>query len=215
MRGKHHDRLAGAGIRSASGASCAARTAHGRHSPGDAIRRRRFIAAAGAAGLLALTRSAAAGPDAQTRYLIAVMERLAPGIEALTERALPRDWELLHGCLYYALAGQYLLARHGISTRLEGGTVVYFPTSPLHHRIKPHVWLDTTSHYIDCSALPRWGFIVVLPLRQVAPDSASILPGLTEVLILEKRDDSEFDDYVAGHRARFERILTGREPDRD
>jgi hypothetical protein len=215
MRGKHHDRLAGAGYGRQAEHRARPAPQHGPHSPGDAIRRRRFIAATGAAGLLGLTRSAAAGPDAQTRYLIAVTERLAPGIEALTERAMPRDWQLLHGCLYYALAGQYLLARHGINTRLEGGTVVYFPTSPLHHRIRPHVWLETTTHYIDCSALPRWGFIVVLPLREVARDAASIVPELTEVLILEKRDDPEFDDYVAGHRARFEGILAKREPDRD
>jgi hypothetical protein len=215
MPGKHHDRLAMARRRSDAGTPCAARTAHGRQARGYTIRRRRFIAAAGAAGLLALTRPAGARTDAQTRYLIAITQRLAPGIEALTERAMPRDWQLLHGCLYYALAGQYLLARYGIGTELKGGTVVYFPTSPLHHRIKPHVWLETASHYIDCSALPRWGYIVVLPLRQVAHDQALIMPGLTEVLILEERDDPEFADYVAEHRGRFERILEGREPDRD
>ena len=191
------------------------RAAHGRQSGGNAIRRRCFIAAAGAAGLLALIRSAAARADAQTRYLIAITQRLAPGIEALTERALPHDWQLLHGCLYYALAGQSLLTRYGIGTRLEGGTVVYFPTSPLHHRINPHVWLETASHYIDCSALPRWEYIVVLPLREVARNQALIMPGLTEVLILEERDDPEFIDYVAAHRARFERVLEGRTPDHD
>jgi hypothetical protein len=189
--------------------------AHGRQQRGKAISRRRFIATAGATGLLALTRWAAARTDAPTRYLIAITQCLAPGIEALTERTLPPDWQLLHGCLYYALAGQYLLARCGIGTRLKGGAVVYFPTSPLHHRIKPHVWLETPGHYIDCSALPRWGYIVVLLLREVARDSESIIPGLTEVLILEERDDQEFGDYVTTHRTRFERVLEGGDPDRD
>jgi hypothetical protein len=181
---------------------------------GDTINRRRFIAAVGAAGLLALTRLAAGRTDVRTHYLIAITQRLAPEVEALTERAIPHDWQLLHGCLYYALAGQYLLTRCGISTRLKGGTVVYFPTSPLHHRIKPHVWPETASHYIDFSALPRWRYVVVLSLETVAPNPASILPGLTEALILEERNDAEFDDYVSRHRARFERTLEPGNPDR-
>lgn len=181
---------------------------------GDAINRRRFIAALGTAGLLVLTRLAVGRTDARTQYLIAITQRLAPEVQALTERAIPPGWQLLHGCLYYALAGQYLLARYGISTRLKGGTVVYFPTSPRHHRIKPHVWLETASHYIDFSALPRWGYVVVLPLRTVARNSASIQSGLTEVLILEECNDAEFEDYVSWHRARFERSLQPGNPGR-
>jgi hypothetical protein len=168
----------------------------------------------GATGLLALTRLAAGRTDAHTQYLIAITQRLAPEVQALTERAIPYGWQLLHGCVYYALAGQYLLTRFGISTRLKGGAVVYFPTSPLRHRIKPHAWLENTNHYIDFSALPRWGFVVVLPLQTVARNSASILPGLTEVLILEERNDAGFDDYVSRQRNRFERSLEPRNPDR-
>lgn len=159
--------------------------------------------------------TAAACPDASTPYLRRLLERLAPEIDTLTERTVPVEWQLLHACLYYALAGQYLLARYGVGSRLKGGAVVYFPTSPLHHRIKPHVWLETAGHYIDCAALPRRGYIVVLPLRQVAQDAAAIVPALTEVLILEERNDPEFIDYVARHRTRFERVLEGRNPDGD
>jgi len=190
---------------------------HDGHSPGVTINRRRFIAAIGAAGLLALARSLAAAScaDAPAVQMRSLLERLEPAIDTLTERTVPSDWQLLHACLYYALAGQYLLARYGIGTRLIGGAVVYFPTSPRYHRIKPHVWLETAGYYIDCAALPRWGLVVVLPFRQVARDPVEIVPGLTQVLILEERNDPEFVDYVARHRVRFERILEGRNPDRD
>lgn len=214
MPGNQHDRLAGAHRRSATGMSRAVRHGSLRNYWGDTISRRRFIAAAGVA-LLALTRTAVGRTDAHTRYLTALMRTLAPEIEALTERVIPADWELLHACLYYAMAGQYLLALRGIATRLKGGVVVYYPDTPMHHRIKPHVWLETATHFIDSSALPRWGYIVVLPLQEVARGPASLMPGTSRVLILEERDDREFSDYVARHRARFERVLRGMEPDRD
>jgi hypothetical protein len=168
-----------------------------------------------AVGLLALTRTGAGQSCVQTRQLMTLMERLAPGIDALTERTTPADWKLLHACLYYALSGQYILARRGIPTRLKGGDVLYFPDTRLHHRIKPHVWLETAAHFIDCSALPRWGYIVVIPQREVAREPAAVVPEMTRVLILEERNDPKFYDYVARHRARFERVLLGTEPDRD
>jgi hypothetical protein len=176
---------------------------------GIAITRRRFIASAFAAGLFMLTRTAVGQPPVYTRQLMALMQRLAPAIEALTERTTPSDWELLHACLYYALAGQYILARRGIITRLKGGAVLYYPDTPLHHDIKPHVWLETGTHFIDCSALQRWGYIAVIPLQQVARNPASVIPWMTRLLILEERNDPEFLDYVARHRARFERVLQG------
>ena len=135
------------------------------------------------------------------------MEHLAPAIEALTRRTKPADWELLHACLYYALAGQYILAGRGVPTRLRGGAVLYYPDTPLHHPIKPHVWLETGTHFIDCSALPRWGYIAVIPLQEVARNPASVVPGVSRLLILEERNDPEFLGYVARHRARFEHIL--------
>jgi hypothetical protein len=160
-----------------------------------------------------LTRTAAGRPTtAYTRYLTALMNHLAPAIEALTERTTPANWELLHACLYYALAGQYILACRGIPARLKGGAVLYYPDTPLRHDIKPHVWLETGTHFIDCSALPRWGYIAVIPLQQVTRNLASDIPEMTRLLILEERNDPEFLDYVARHRARFERILRGAEP---
>lgn len=214
MQGKHHDRFTRTNSWLATRRSCAGHTAQGCQSLEECYQQTSFYHCRE-------YRSARADPigngrtNARTQYLITITQRLAPEVEALTQRAIPTGWQLLHGCLYYALAGQYLLARYGIDTQLKGGTVVYFPTSPLHHRIKPHVWLETVSHYIDFSALPRWGYTVVLPMRAVAHDSASILPGLTEVLILEERNDPQFSSYVSRHRARFENVLKGRKPDDD
>ena len=179
------------------------------------ITRRRFIASAILAGLLALTRTAAGQTPEYTRRLITLMYCLAPAIEALTERTTPSDWELLHACLYYALAGQYILAHRGIPTRLKGGAVLYYPDTPLRHDIKPHVWIETDAHFIDCSALPRWGYIAVIPLQQVARNPASVIPEMTRLLILEERNDPEFQDYVAWHRTRFERVLRGTPPDHE
>ncbi|MGB7930912.1 MAG: hypothetical protein WCH04_01570 [Gammaproteobacteria bacterium] len=194
-------------------------TAASRSSPvtlvnyrGININRRRFIASVYVAGLFMLTRTAAGRPSVYTRHLTALMDRLAPAIEALTERTTPANWELLHACLYYALAGQYILARRSIITRLKGGALLYYPDTPAHHDIKPHVWLETDTHFIDCSTLPRWGYIAVIPLQQVARSPASVIPEMTRLLILEERNDPEFLDYVARHRARFERILRGAEP---
>jgi hypothetical protein len=150
-----------------------------------------------------------------TRRLIALMDRLAPAIEVLTERTTPSNWELLHACLYYALAGQYILALRGIPTRLKGGAVLYYPNTPLHHDIKPHLWLETDRHFIDCSALPRWGYIAVIHLLQVARNLASVIPEMTRLLILEERNDPEFQNHVARHRARFERVLRCTQPDHE
>lgn len=158
-----------------------------------------------------LTRIAAGQPSVSTRHLTGLMNHLAPAIEALTERTTPANWELLHACVYYSLAGHYLLARRGIRTRLKGGAVLYYPDTPLHHNIKPHVWLETDTHFIDCSALPRWGYIAVIPLQQVARNPALVIPEMTRLLILEDRDDPKFLDHVATHRARFDRILRGAE----
>jgi len=162
-----------------------------------------------------LTRTAASRSVVSTRQLTALLDHLAPAIEALTERTTPANWELLHACVYYALAGQYILARRGIPTRLKGGAVLYYPDTPLHHDIKPHVWLETDTHFIDCSALPRWGYIAVIPLQQLARNPASVIPEMTRLLILEERNDPEFLDHVATHRARFDRILQGSQPDHE
>jgi hypothetical protein len=159
-----------------------------------------------------LTRTAEGQPTVYTRHLTALMNRLAPAIEALAEHITPANWELLHACLYYALARQYILARRGIRTRMKGGAVLYFPDTPLRHDIKPHVWLETDTHFIDCSALPRWEYTAVIPLQQVARNPASVIPEMTRLLILEERNDPEFLDHVATHHARFDRILRGKQP---
>jgi hypothetical protein len=130
-----------------------------------------------------------------------------PGIEALAARSMPANWELLHACLYYALAGQYLLAQRGLVTRLEGGAVLYYPDTPLQHRIKPHVWLETDTHFIDGSALARWGYITVIPRQRVARRPGEVIPGFTRVLILSSTVTGILN-YIA-HRARFERALQG------
>jgi Transglutaminase-like superfamily len=192
------------------------RSAHRRSQPpitGEVdITRRRFIATLLAAGLLIPVGTGAGRTSATTRQLIVLMNTLAAEIELLAARTMPAGWQLLHACLYYALAGQYFLARRGILTRLKGGAVLYYPDTPLQHRIQPHVWLETDAHVIDGSALPRWGYIAVFPLQQVARDPGEVIPGETRLLILEQRDDPQFLDYVAGHRARFERALRGAEP---
>jgi hypothetical protein len=179
---------------------------------GTNITRRRFIAYLHAIGLCMLARAAAGRSAVSTRQLTALMAQLAPAIEALTERTTPANWELLHACVYYALAGQYILARRGIAARIKGGAVLYYPDTPLHHSIKPHVWLETDAHFIDCSALPRWGYIAVIPLQQVARNPASVIPEMTRLLILEERNDPVFLDHVATHRARFDRILREAQP---
>jgi hypothetical protein len=139
------------------------------------------------------------------------MNSLASRIEALAARTMPANWELLHACLYYALAGQYILAQRGFVTRLEGGAVIYNPFSSACHDIKPHVWLETDTHFIDGSTLPRWGYITVIPRQRVARHPGEVIPGFTRILILEQRSDPEFLNYIATHRARFERALQGAE----
>jgi hypothetical protein len=173
------------------------------------ITRRRFIAALLCASLPLAVRAGAGQPVASTRWLTATMNSLASRIEALAARTMPANWELLHACLYYALAGQYLLAQRGLVTRLEGGVVVYNPYSPASHDIKPHVWLETDTHFIDGSTLARWGYITVIPRQRVARRPGEVIPGFTRVLILEQRSDPEFLNYIATHRARFERTLQG------
>ena len=173
------------------------------------LNRRCFIAIMLGTRLLTLGTTSVGQQDNSTRQLTLLMDRLTREIETLTERTMPTDWQLLHACLYYALAGQYILAHHGIITHLKGGAVLYFPATPRHHAIRPHVWLETGRHFIDCSALLRWGHIEVIPMSRVTGDREAVIPGITKVMILEERDDTEFQNYVARHRIRFEHALRG------
>ena len=138
-----------------------------------------------------------------TRWLRDTVTALTPQIEALAAQTRPADWALLRSCLYYALAGQYLLARQGVATRLESGAVMYNPFTPRRHGINPHVWLENRTHFIDCATLPRWGVVTVIPLSLVARHAADVIPEVTRVLIVERRQDPEYLAYLDGHRARF------------
>jgi hypothetical protein len=150
---------------------------------------------------------AADSEEPPTRWLLDTMTVLTPQIEQLADRTRPADWALLRSCLYYALAGQYLLARQGVTTRLEGGAVMYNPSTPGRHGIDPHVWLENRTHFIDCATLPRWGLVTVIPLSLVARHPADVIPGVTRVLIVGHRRDPEYLDYLDGHRARFTSAL--------
>lgn len=146
-----------------------------------------------------------AGPS--TRWLSDTVMALTPQIESLAARTRPADWALLRSCLYYALAGQYLLARQGVATRLESGAVMYDPSTPGRHGIDPHAWLESRTHFIDCATLPRWGVVTVIPLSLVARDPVDVIPGVTRVLIVGRRSDPEYLDYLDGHRTRFAEAL--------
>jgi hypothetical protein len=53
------------------------------------------------------------------------------------------------------------------------------------------------------------------PPATVARNLASVIPERTRLLILEERNDPEFQNYVAWHRARFERVLRGTQQDHE
>lgn len=122
-------------------------------------------------------------------------------------RTKPPDWEARHACLYYALSGQYLLARAGIEATLVTGQVSFAPDTPRRHRICPHAWLETPDYLIDYAILPRRGEVAVIPQRWVAHDLRDVHPGSTAVLALPRPRDPDHLRYLARHRARFARIL--------
>ena len=132
---------------------------------------------------------------------------LAGQVEELVAHSKPADWEMRRSCLYYALAGQYLLARNGIDAILWTGAVVYDPRTRARHPISPHAWLETASHFIDYSTLPRWGEVTVIPREQTATETTSVHAGITRVLLFHRPGDSALIDYLDTHRARFDRIV--------
>jgi hypothetical protein len=134
---------------------------------------------------------------------------LAPEVERLVERTKPDDWALRRACLYYAFAGQHLLAQHGIAASVWVGAVVYDPGTAASHQIWPHAWLETATDFIDYSALPRWGTVKVIPRRLVARSPAEVRPGRTRVLALRRIEDLDLVAYLRFHRERFDRILKG------
>ena len=134
---------------------------------------------------------------------------LAGQVEELVAHSKPADWEMRRSCLYYALAGQYLLARNGIDAILWTGAVVYDPRTRARHPISPHAWLETASHFIDYSTLPRWGEVTVIPREQTATEKTGVHAGITRVLLFHRPGDSALIEYLDTHRARFGRIVNG------
>ena len=138
-----------------------------------------------------------------TRELRDLVTTLSPQIEALAAHTRPADWQLLRACLYYALAGRFLLARHGVDARLESGSIMYDPSTPWRHGIDPHVWLESRTHLIDFATLPRWGVVMVIPRTLVALDPVEVIPGVTRALIVNRRRDPEYFACLEAHRERF------------
>jgi hypothetical protein len=135
------------------------------------------------------------------------LDALTPEIETLAANSRPADWALLRSCLYYALAGQYLLAREGVATRLESGAVMYNPSSARRHGIDPHVWLESRTHFIDCATLPRWGVVTLVPRSLVAEHPGDVIPGVTRVLVVARYRDRQQRAFLDAHRARFDDAL--------
>lgn len=152
---------------------------------------------------------AADGATAQVGTYVTTVASLAPKVERLVERTKPADWALRRACLYYAFAGQYLLAGQGIAASLWIGAVAYDPGTAISHQIWPHAWLETATHFIDYSALPRWGTVKVIPRALVARGPAEVRPGSTRVLAVQRSVDSDLGAYLAFHRERFDRRMKG------
>jgi hypothetical protein len=137
-----------------------------------------------------------------------MVRSLGSAVEQMAARTKPAHWEMRRACLYYALAGQALLARRGIATSLRVGAVIYAPGTAAAHGISPHAWLETPSLFIDYSTLPRWGEVSVIPRARVAPAPAAVEPGVTGVLTRLRPADADLRGYLSAHRARFRRMLS-------
>jgi hypothetical protein len=132
---------------------------------------------------------------------------LASEVELMVERTKPMGWEMKRACLYYAFAGQHLLARQGIAARLWVGAVVYAPGTTAAYSISPHAWLETSTDFIDFSTLPRWGEVTVIPHQLVASERSEVKPGATGVLVLRTPENLRLLGYLTAHRARFEHLV--------
>lgn len=149
------------------------------------------------------------GTLAQAGSFVSTVTSLAQDVERLVGRTKPDDWALRRACLYYAFAGQHLLARQGISASVWVGAVVYDPGIAASHQIWPHAWLETATHFIDYSALPRWGTVRVIPGHRVARSPVEVRPGRTRVLALRRIEDLDLIAYLRFHRERFDRVVKG------
>jgi hypothetical protein len=161
-----------------------------------------------AAGLVLPAAPAADSPPTGAQPLAGTLETLAAEIEHLVARTKPAGWENERSCLYYALAGQHLLAQRGIASTLRVGAVIYDPGTSTRHGISPHAWLETPTHFIDPATLPRWGEITVVPLELVVTSTSQVIPGRTMVLVRRRPGDPQLTQYLADHRRRFERAAS-------
>jgi len=174
------------------------------------VAKRRFFAVCLGLGLLlpsaARAEDVVQGEEASTEILTG----LASDVEQMVARTKPIHWEARRSCLYYAFAGQRLLARQGIAASLWVGTIVYDPGTPAAYPITPHAWLETADEFIDYSTLPRWGKVTVIPHQWVASKQSDVDPGVTRVLVLRFPEDLDILGYLTVHRARFEHMAQPR-----
>lgn len=161
------------------------------------------------AAMLLLSTVAVTGATQPGDPAALLASRLDKEVEALVARTKPDGWENIHACLYYAFAGQYLLAKHGIQSEVHVGAVIYAPGTTSHHGICPHAWLETPDLFIDFSTLPRWGRTSVIPRGQVASHPAAVHPGITQVLALHRPPDPDLIEYLTTQRAHFYSIVNG------
>lgn len=137
-----------------------------------------------------------------------LVRSLAPAVEQMVVRTKPAEWEMCRACLYYAFAGRTLLARHGIMASLRIGAVIYAPGTEAAHGISPHAWLETPSHFIDYSTLPRWGEVSIIPRARVAHTPEAVQPGVSRVLTRLRPADPDLLGYLSSHGGRFELMLS-------
>jgi len=154
-----------------------------------------------------LATPASPAPPLQHDLVAQRLAAVAGEVEDTAARTRPSNWPLRRACLYYALAGQYVLARQGIPSSLRLGTVVYGPGGPSAHRISPHAWLETATHFVDYATLPRWGRPTIVSRQQVATAIAQVEPGRTAVLALTEPIAGPMRGYLAVHRARLARQM--------
>jgi hypothetical protein len=159
------------------------------------------VIAAALALLLAAWSSVRAAPVSAPSSLI---EALAPAVQGSVDRTRPRHWPIKRACLYYALAGQALLAWHGVSSQLRVGDVVYAPGTARAYPISPHAWLESGGAFIDYATLPRWGRVTVIPAEGVAAEPSRVVPGVTQVLAVGAIPDPQLEHYLNHHARCFQ-----------
>lgn len=145
----------------------------------------------------------ATSPDCGANRVCAAIRAIGPAVERLAARTKPLHWECKRACLYYALAGQRLLAAQGIRSTLYFGDALYAPGTRACHSISPHAWLQTAGYFIDYATLPRSGAVTVLAAERVAHSPAEVEPGRTAVLAVPERPSPRLEAFLRYHDKRF------------